>query len=95
MFKVWLYDSVEEFNLTLEDKSAAAKYTEWQVLTAEIQAKLTDPLSTPALKREMSKLHQLPRSLGFLAREFMNLVQPHPIKFELIWQLIYLNLKVL
>ncbi|KAH8602769.1 hypothetical protein B0O99DRAFT_587847 [Bisporella sp. PMI_857] len=79
--------------LTNEDRQVITRFREWQTLTAEIQSKVTDSVASPAMKREMSKIHQLPRNLGFLAKEFMNLVKPNNISFELLWGLIYLNLR--
>jgi hypothetical protein len=76
------------------DHIIAVKYGDWQDLVSEIQGKLTDAASNASMKRQMAKIQPLPRTLATLTRYFSHLVDPLELKFDLIWGLIYLNLKV-
>ena len=72
----------------------AAKYHEWETLAKEIQARLNDPTSTQLMKRQMGKIQSLPHVLATLARSFSNLITPLEVRFELLWGLVYINLKL-
>ena len=63
-------------------------------LLEEINCKLKDPQSGSAMKRQMGRIQPLPRILGALTGRFAGLVSPLDVRFDLIWGLIYLNLKV-
>jgi hypothetical protein len=76
------------------DHIIAVKYGDWQDLVSEIQGKITDVASNSSMKRQMGKIQPLPRTLAALTRIFSQLVDPLEIKFDLLWGLIYLNLKV-
>ncbi|CZR55427.1 uncharacterized protein PAC_05315 [Phialocephala subalpina] len=80
--------------LTASDLQIASKYTEWQDLASEIQAKLTESPSTPLIRRQIVKIQPLPHALASLTRKFSNLVTPEEVNFEIIWGLVYLNLKL-
>lgn len=53
-----------------------------------------DPSSTSTVKRHMARLQPLPQVLGLLTRTFIRLVIPLDVDFEIVWALIYINLKV-
>ncbi len=76
------------------DHKVVAKYNDWQDLVEEIHGKLTDSASTPAMKRLLGRIQPLPRLLSTLTRRFASLVAPSDVRFDLVWGLIYLNLKV-
>lgn len=71
-----------------------ASCKDWHELVSEIQGRLTDTTSTRGVKREMSKIQPLPRTLSALMRVFSILVQPLKVPFELIWGLLFLNITV-
>ena len=52
-----------------------------------------DPASTTLVKRNMSKIQPLPTVLATLFRNFSRLLVPFEVKYDLVWGLIYLNLK--
>lgn len=60
----------------------------------DIQGKLKDPGSSSNMKRPLSRIQPLPRSLATLTRKFAELVDPLEPKFDLIWGLVYLTLRV-
>lgn len=53
-----------------------------------------DTSSTPAMKRLLGRIQPLPRTLSALTRNFASLVAPQEARFDLVWGMIYLNLKV-
>lgn len=42
----------------------------------------------------MRKIQQMPTSLATLFHDFSNLLMPYEVKYDLVWALVYLNLKV-
>jgi hypothetical protein len=46
------------------------------------------------MKRLLGRIQPLPRLLSTLTRKFAGLVAPSEVRFDLLWGLIYLNLKV-
>jgi len=80
--------------LSSSDHEVIANISDWQDLVDEIQMKLTDPASTSIMKRQMARIQPLPRALYTITRLFSNLVVPIEVKFDLLWGMIYLNLKV-
>jgi len=80
--------------LMIADKKLAANYRDWQNLVNEIQGKITDPTSTSAMKRNMSKIQPISRLFSTLTRMFSSKVEPFEVKFDLLWGLVFLNLKV-
>ena len=77
------------------DLKAASDYLYWHDIKDEIQAKLSDSSSTQIMKRQMSRIQALPSILVKLTMTFDGLIMPFDVKFEILWGLIYLNLKVL
>lgn len=47
------------------------------------------------MKRQMSRIHAFPSVLVKLTMTFDGLIVPFDVKFDVLWGLIYLNLKVL
>jgi hypothetical protein len=45
------------------------------------------------MKRLMTKIHPLPRSLSRLTVTFTNIIIPYEVHFDLLWGILYLNLK--
>lgn len=80
--------------LPKSDLDIASKYHDWQDLSSEIQGKIMDPASTALVKRNMSRIQQLPSVLATLLRNFSSLLVPFEVKFDLLWGLVYLNLKL-
>jgi hypothetical protein len=76
------------------DKGTAARYHSWQQLVTEVQGKLTDVSSTPQMRRQLGRIHPFPRTLNALVKTFEGLVNPHNAKFDILWGLVHLNLKV-
>jgi hypothetical protein len=70
------------------------KYNDWGDIQTEIHGKLMDTSSTPAMKRHLGRIQPLPRTLSTLTRNFASLVAPQEARFDLVWGMIYLNLKV-
>lgn len=80
--------------LSASDHQIAAKYVDWQELSTEIQTKFADSSASPVVKRQFAKIQPLPHVLATLMRIFSALVAPHEVNYELIWGLVYLNLKL-
>jgi hypothetical protein len=80
--------------LTDIDRKIIAEFNDMQDLLEEINGKLKDPQSGSPMKRQLARIQPLPRMLGTLTRRFALLVSPLDVRFDLVWGLIYLNLKV-
>jgi hypothetical protein len=80
--------------LSPSDQKIASKYHGWHEVVTEIQGKLIDPSSTRDMKRQMGRIQPFPRTLNTLTQAFESLVVPHPVKFDVLWGMVYLNLKV-
>jgi tetratricopeptide (TPR) repeat protein len=80
--------------LSPSDQKIASKYHGWHEVVTEIQGKLIDPSSTRDMKREMGRIQPFPRTLNTLTQAFESLVVPHPVKFDVLWGMVYLNLKL-
>lgn len=96
-FAVWRWNDIlgtAARRLSPADQKICAKFSEWSDLMEEIQSKLTDPASTPVMKRLMTKIHPLPRFLSTLARLFTKTISPREVSFDLLWGVIYINLKL-
>ncbi|KAH0564815.1 hypothetical protein GP486_001804 [Trichoglossum hirsutum] len=76
------------------DCETAPEYCDWESLADEIQKKLTNQGSTIAMKRQLRRIQPFPRVLSALVQQFEGLVAPHQLKFDLLWGLIYLNLRL-
>ena len=82
------------FELTNVDLEIASKFTNMEDLLEEIHGKLDDAASGAATSTQLARIQPLPRILGALARKFASLLYPLETRFDLVWGLIYLNLKV-
>jgi hypothetical protein len=80
--------------LSPSDQKTASKYYGWHEVVMEIQGKLTDTSSTRDMKRQMGRIQPFPRTLNTLTQAFESLVVPYPVKFDVLWGMVYLNLKV-
>ncbi|PMD63260.1 uncharacterized protein K444DRAFT_626991 [Hyaloscypha bicolor E] len=80
--------------LTVSDHQTASKYHDWQDLASEIAVKLAETPSNSFVKRHMIKIQPLPHVLTTFTRKFSNIMIPSIVDFELLWGLIYLNLKL-
>ena len=79
--------------LSTEDQKFASDYLYWQDIHHEVQAKLNDSSSTQIMKRQMNRILSFPGFLAKLTMNFERLTEPIPVNFEILWGLIYLNLK--
>lgn len=79
--------------LTLVDQNYAADYLYWQDIATEIEARVKDSSSTTTMKRQMPRIQTFPNVLAKLTMTFDKLIFPSKVKFDLLWGLIYLNLK--
>jgi hypothetical protein len=70
------------------------KYNDWSDIREEIHGKLMDASSTSVMKRHLGRIQPLPRILSALTRKLASLVAPQEVRFDLVWGMIYLNLKV-
>ena len=75
------------------DLNSAAEYLHWQDIATEIEAKVEDSSSTNIMKRQMGRIQTFPNVLARLTMTFDKLILPLEVKFDLLWGLIYLNLK--
>jgi len=80
--------------LNKEDQLVIQEHRTWQGLVSEIRGKLMDPDSSASLRRSMSSIQPLPRSIGTLNDSFISAVSPQNIQFDFLWGMFYLNLKV-
>lgn len=95
-FAAWRYrDIVILISETLneEDQLVVQQHRSWQDVSVEIRAKLTDSGSSPAMRRLMSAIQPLPRSMATLNGSFISAVTPHDVQFNFLWGLVHLNLK--
>jgi hypothetical protein len=76
------------------DHQTVSKYHDWQDLASEISGKLAETPPNSFVKRHLTKIQPLPHVLTTLTRKFSNIMMPSIVDFELLWGLIYLNLKV-
>jgi hypothetical protein len=62
----------------------------------EIQNYLTDPSSipTPEMKMLLKDFQSFSETLEILKKAFEKFVDPHRVEFDVLWGLVYLNLKV-
>lgn len=80
--------------LSPDDQKLAGDYLYSQDLQHEIQSKLNDSSSTQIMKRQMNRILSFPGVLARLTMTFERLTKPIDVKFDVLWGLIYLNLKV-
>jgi len=80
-------------SLTWVDQNSAAEYLYWQDIATEIEARLKDSSSTTIMKRQMGRIQTFPNVLAKLTMTFDKLIFPLEVKFDLLWGMIYLNLK--
>jgi hypothetical protein len=76
------------------ERKAAAEYLYWDDVGSEIEARLKDPSSTQVMKQQMGRIQAFPNGLAKLTMAFNKLISPLEVKFDILWGLIYLNLKV-
>lgn len=80
--------------LTRVDLRIAAKYCEYSDLMSEVQSKVKDPGSSSTMRRNLSRIQPLGQSLATLYKNFAELIDPLELRFDLIWGLVYLTLRV-
>lgn len=66
---------------------------DWQAVLKEIQKRGTEREATGVTKRLLNHLQPLPRSLNNLVNTFTSAVQPAVPRFNVLWGLLYLNIK--
>jgi hypothetical protein len=96
-FVAWRYGDIIAIitdTLSEEDQSIVKQHRSWQDLLTEIRMKVMDPKSSPTLRRLMSSIQPLPRSMATLNGSFISSVSPENVQFDFLWGMVYLNLKV-
>jgi hypothetical protein len=96
-FVAWRYGDIIAIitdSLSEEDQLVVKEHRSWQDLMTEIRKKVMDPKSSPSLRRLMSSIQPLPRSMETLNGSFISTVSPQNIQFDFLWGMVYLNLKV-
>jgi hypothetical protein len=96
-FASWRYgDIIRSVSETLneEDQLVVQEHRTWQDILSEIREKLMDPHSSASLRRLMSSIQPLPRSMETLNGSFISTVSPQNVQFDFLWGMVYLNLKV-
>jgi hypothetical protein len=76
------------------DQKIAAEASSWENLAVEIQTRMISPSSSKTEKRQMAQIQPLPQVLGTLRSMFMELVHPFKVRYDILWGLIYLNLRL-
>jgi hypothetical protein len=96
-FVAWRYQDIINIisdTLSEEDQLVCKEHRTWQDLLAEIRKKVVDPSSSAAIRRLMSSIQPLPRSMATLNGFFISALTPNNVQFGFLWGLVYLNLKV-
>jgi hypothetical protein len=96
-FASWRYgDIIRSVSETLneEDRLVVQEHRTCQDIVSEIREKLKDPHSSAPLKRSMTSIQPLPRSMETLNGSFISAVSPQNVQFDFLWGMVYLNLKV-
>jgi hypothetical protein len=96
-FASWRYgDIIRSVSETLneEDQLVVQGHRTWQDITSDIREKLMDPHSSASLRRSMSSIQPLPRSMETLNSSFISAVSPQEVQFDFLWGMVSLNLKV-
>jgi len=66
---------------------------DWQSVHKEIQRRGNEREATGVTKRLLNHLQPLPRSLNNLINTFTSAIQPSVPNFNVLWGLVYLNIK--
>jgi hypothetical protein len=96
-FVAWRYQDIIDIisdTLCEEDQLVCKEHRTWQDLLTEIRKKVVDPKSNAAIRRVMSSIQPLPRSMATLNGSFITALTPENVQFDFLWGLVYLNLKV-
>jgi hypothetical protein len=96
-FVAWRYGDIIAIitdTLSEEDQLVVKEHRSWQDLLTEIRKKVMDPKSSPSLRRLMSSIQPLPRSMATLNGSFISSVTPENVQFDFLWGMVYLNLKL-
>ena len=59
-----------------------------------MQSKTKDPGSSSTMRRQLAKIQALPRALASLYKKFAELIDPLEPRFDIVWGLVYLTLRV-
>lgn len=86
--------ALTQTTLTFTDQKYAGQYMYSQDISLEIKSRLNDPSSTAIIRRQMSRIQALPNAMIKLTHLFRRLVQPVEVKLDILWGLIYLNLRM-
>ncbi|KAK0125805.1 hypothetical protein ONS95_007437 [Cadophora gregata] len=80
--------------LSSSDREVALECRNGEALIRQIEDKRTSPESSTTVKRQHGKITQLPDALENLVHRFRKLVAPSIVDFEMVWGIIYVNLKL-
>jgi hypothetical protein len=75
------------------DRQTVQEPREWDAVTKDIQEKASDP-SYAQMRRTLLGLKPVPQTLFSLTSTFASALEPHEIEFNILWGLLFLNIKV-
>jgi hypothetical protein len=78
----------------LVDRAVVTEPRDWQGLQLEIRKKSTDSSEPSLVRKLMSTMHMLPRTIVTLIAALSTSISPREAEFDVLWGLIHLNLKV-
>jgi hypothetical protein len=76
------------------DRQTVHEPRDYDMIAREIKAKASDPSFSSGMRRTLIGIQPLPRSLSNLTGSFTSVLEPQTIDVNILWGLLYLNIKV-
>jgi hypothetical protein len=75
------------------DRQTVQEPREWSNVADDIQEKASDQIYNAQMRRLLMGIQPLPRTLSNLADTFETALAPHAVELNILWGLLYLNVK--
>ena len=76
------------------DRATVLEPRDWNNVADEIRERASDQTCNAAMRKTLHTILPLPKSLSNLTSSFTDVLAPHKIELNIIWGLLFLNIKV-
>jgi len=76
------------------DRATVLEPRDWSAVAEEIKERASDQSCNATMKKTLHTIQPLPKSLSNLTSSFTDVLAPYEIELNILWGLLFLNIKV-
>lgn len=76
------------------DRGTVLEPRDWSAVAEEIKERASDQACNATMRKTLHTIQPLPKSLSNLTSSFTDVLAPYKIEFNILWGLLFLNIKV-